>query len=95
VKDKVFICQRCQSRVQKKTPDTNIEYEWTTESFKEFKKESKKLENSKKIVLTTCLGPCPSKRIAFFKLSKGKSSKELSYPAKYSKEKIFKKIFEK
>ena len=92
MRDKVFVCQRCQSRIERKTPDCKIEFEWTDESFKEFKKQAKEVKEDYKLVLTSCLGSCPVERVSYQKLENGKIGHERSYPASDTKEKIFKKL---
>jgi hypothetical protein len=70
MRDKIFVCQKCQSRVKRKTPECEIGFEWTEESFKAFKKEAKKKKDDFKLVLTSCLGPCPVKRVSYQELVK-------------------------
>lgn len=94
MRDKLFICQRCQSRVRRKTPECEIGFEWTDESFKSFKKEAEKVKDNMKIVLTSCLGPCPKKKISYQELAKGKMKSEGSYSAKSNLESIFKNLIE-
>ena len=94
MRDKIFVCQRCQSRIKRKKPDSKIGFEWNEDSFKAFKKEAKKVKDKYKLVLTSCLGPCPSERVSYQELIKGKMGPERSYPAKYNKDKVFKRLVE-
>ena len=96
MRDKIFICRRCQSRVKGKTPECEIGFEWTDESFKEFKKEMEGLkkfrEDGSKLVLTSCLGICPTERITYQELVNGKMDLERSYPVEDTKDKVFKRF---
>jgi len=92
MRDKLFICQRCQSRIKKKTPECEVEFEWNDESFKDFKKKAKKIDERLKLVMTSCLGPCPKKKVSYQRLADGKIESEGCYSAKYNEDEIFKHL---
>lgn len=65
-KDKIFICQRCSSRIEKKGGKAPFYIE--PEDLKNFKKDyylKYGEKPSKRPVLTTCLGHCPKDAISF------------------------------
>lgn len=93
VKDKIFVCRKCQERVKKKDPEAKIEFEWNDETFKPFKTKAKESNNYKRLVLTSCLGPCPTNRISYQETEEGKLQKEKSYPIKFNEEQILKKLY--
>jgi len=93
MKDKVFVCKRCQTRVQNKNENIKVNFKWSDESFKPFKIKAKELKGDKRLVLTSCLGPCPTDRISYQESVDGKLQKEKSYPIKFNEEEILKKLF--
>ena len=92
MQDKLFVCQRCQTRIRRKTPGCEVGFEWAEKSFKIFKKEAKGIKDDFKLVLTSCLGVCPEKRVAYQEFTNGKMSLERSYPAEDIREKVFKRF---
>lgn len=94
-KDKVFICQSCQSRKQKVLPE-KVNFLWTTESFKQMKlnfKKQNQRKTDKKVVLTSCLGLCPDNAVAYQETSSQKLQEEKSYPFSWTREQIYKFFF--
>lgn len=94
MKDKVFVCRKCQTRVKRDDPQAKIEFEWSEETFKPFKKKAKEAaKDYKRLVLTSCLGPCPKNRISFQETEEGELQNEKSYPIKFTEEQILKKLY--
>ncbi len=96
MKDKVFVCQRCQVRLEKVKDFKGVSFEWTMESFKELKLQFFRLFNkkpSKKVILTSCLGYCPEGAISFEETENGVLKGEDSYSPDLNKEDVFKLLF--
>lgn len=94
--DKIFICQRCQERNLKASPPCESKFKWSLDSFKELKLEFMRetgRKTSKKIVLTTCLGSCPEKAVAYQESRERVLQEPSHYDSKLSKEEVKKLLF--
>lgn len=96
MKDKIFVCQKCQVRLEKKKDFKGVSFSWTEESFKELKLRFIRLFNKKpekKVVLTSCLGYCPDGAVSFEETQNGVFQGEQSYDPSLNEEEVFKLIF--
>ncbi|MGH1467359.1 MAG: hypothetical protein ACRBBP_00555 [Bdellovibrionales bacterium] len=96
MKDKVFVCQRCQVRLEKVKDFKGVSFQWSAESFKELKLQFLRLFNqkpAKKVVLTSCLGYCPEGKISFEETEGGVLKGESSYSPDLNREDVFKLLF--
>lgn len=96
MKDKVFVCQRCQVRLEKVKDFKGVSFEWTAESFKELKLQFIRLFNKKpekKVVLTSCLGYCPEGQVSYEETVDGRLQGAQSYSPDLGKESVFKLLF--
>jgi len=94
--DKIFVCQKCQVRLEKKKDFAGVSFKWTEESFKEMKLKFIRLFNrrpEKKVVLTSCLGYCPEGKISYERTKEGVLQGEESYDPSSSEDEVFKLFF--
>jgi hypothetical protein len=96
MKDKVFVCQRCQVRLEKNPTFSGVAFKWTENSFKGLKLKFKQLFGKKpdrKVILTSCLGHCPLNAIAYEEAQGGSLKGFSEYSPEASEEEVFKLIF--
>ena len=100
VKDKIFVCERCQVRLDKEAIEDPVfktaEVKWDRDLHRKLKvryKEEHGKKPERRLVRTSCLGSCPKERVAYEELKDGQINKTKSYPADMSEEEIYKLIF--
>lgn len=93
---KIFVCQRCQFRLEKSKDFKGVSFKWDVESFKELKLQFVRLFNrkpEKKVILTTCLGYCPDNMISYEETENGVLTGPKEYSPDLNKEDVFKLLF--
>ncbi len=92
--DFLFVCQRCQKRIEKK--GHKAKFQWSDDSFKNFKLKYKKETGNKpepKVVLTSCLGPCPENAVTTIESKNGELKKAQQYSAELNEDEVYQLIF--
>ena len=100
VKDKIFVCERCQIRLEKEATEDPVfktaAVKWDRDLHRKLKvryKEEHGKKPERRLVRTSCLGSCPKERIAYEELKDGKIKKTKSYPAGLDEESLYRLIF--
>jgi len=100
VKDKIFVCERCQTRLKKEHGEDSTlkmaKVEWSRDLHRKLKTQYKNEHGHKperRLVRTSCLGSCPKERIAYEELKDGQIKKTCSYPADADEAKLYDLVF--
>lgn len=100
VKDKIFVCERCQVRLNKEAAESpslkTAVTPWDRDLHRKLKvryidEHGKKPE--RRLVRTSCLGSCPKERISYEELKDGQVKCTKSYPADLGEEDVYKLVF--
>ena len=96
MKDRMFVCQRCEVRLSKSADFKGVGFSWTAESFKELKLEFIRKfgrKPSNKVIMTSCLGHCPDKSVSYEEVKDGQIGEAQKYPMDLDRKSIFELFF--
>ena len=102
VKDKVFVCERCQVRLEKDAKENKtlktVKIEWSRDLHRRFKQRYKNKHGgekpSRRLVRTSCLGLCPKERVVYEELKDGQIKRTKTYKADLDEEALYRLFFE-